>query len=97
MGGWDGSVKQLEEVRGGEIRLPQDRGEGAALDGAVLRDDGNPPVRVTVDSVAALGSHVTEADRFQRARDLAEGQIRECRAHAAPGTWNEVTSGVAWI
>jgi hypothetical protein len=60
----------------------------------VLRDDRHPAIRVALNSVAALGPHVREANRLQRPDDLAQRKVIKSRAHAA-GSWKEVTSGVA--
>jgi hypothetical protein len=46
-------VEELEELVGSQARLTQDRGQCAALDGAVLRDNGHPAVRIPVDRMAA--------------------------------------------
>lgn len=46
-------------------------------------------------TVAAFGANVGEPKRFDDVDDLAERQVGQGRAHAAPNTWNEVTRGVA--
>src|ERR1019366_2709736 len=88
------SVQQLEEFSGGQVGLPEDRTQGAALYGAALGDDHHPPVGATVDSMAALRAHVTKTDGFQDTSHLTDRQVRQGWAHAAPGSWNEVTRGV---
>jgi hypothetical protein len=60
--------------------------QGASLDGAVLGDDHGPTIRMPIDGVAALCAHVDEAKRLDNTGDLASRQVRERRAHAAPGT-----------
>jgi hypothetical protein len=57
-------VEELEELVGSQARLTQDRGQGAALDGAVLRDNCQPAVRIPVDRMTALGPDMGEADRL---------------------------------
>src|ERR1044071_122383 len=89
-----GSVKELEELFGGQARLPQDGGQRAALDRPVLRDDDDPALIVPVDLMAAFGPDIGEARSFQGADDFPYWQVRERRAHAA-GSLNVVTSGVA--
>jgi hypothetical protein len=73
--------------------LPQDRGQGPALDRAVLGNHGHPPVGVAAGGVASPGPRALEARGPQGARDIADRQVRQRRAHAA-GSANEVTSGV---
>src|SRR5215510_2138603 len=93
-GACPGLIEELEEFGRSQARLPQDRRQRAALHDAVLRDDGHPPLLVSVHRVAALGPHIGEADRLQRPGDLPYGQVRKRGTHAA-GRWNEVTSDVA--
>lgn len=97
-GNWDGRnardcpraglVEELEELGRGQACLAQDRGQGPALDRAVLGNHGHPP-----DGVASLDPHALEARGPQGARDIADRKVRQRRAHAA-GSANEVTSGV---
>src|ERR1022692_2924323 len=60
----------------------------------MLRDHHDPPVGAAVDGMAPLGAHLGEPGGFQRTGHLADRQVRQSRAHAAPGSRNEVTRGV---
>lgn len=86
-------IEELEELFSGQTRLPQDRGQGPALDGAVLGDHDHPSVGVAIDGVASLDPHTFEALGPEGTGDIADGQVRQGRAHAA-GSANDVTSGV---
>src|SRR5450759_2747075 len=88
------SVQQFQEFRGGQVCLPEDGTKGAALDGAMLRNHDDPPIGTAVNGVAAFSPQVGESDGLQGPRDLANRQVRQGWAHAAPGSWNEVTRGV---
>jgi len=44
--------------------------------------------------MTALGPLIGEADGLQSAYDLTDRQVRQGWAHAAPGSWKEVTRGV---
>lgn len=52
------------------------------------------PARRNDGRRVALGPLVGEADGLQSACDLADRQVRQGWAHAAPGSWKEVTRGV---
>ena len=55
LGIWaDVLVEELEELVGGQARLTEDRGQGAALDGAVLRDNGYLAMRIPSDRMRAF-------------------------------------------
>ena len=53
-----GSVKELEELTGGQARLAKYRRQRPALHNGMLRDDDRPSFLIPVHSVAALGSHI---------------------------------------
>ena len=69
-------IEELQELGGCKTRLAQDGSQRAALHDAVLRDDDHAPVLISVHRVAPLGPHIREADRVQRADDLAYRQVR---------------------
>jgi hypothetical protein len=66
----------------------------------VLWNDRDPAIGVMQDRVASRCSYVHEPHRLQGLDDLddlddlAGWKVRQRRAHAAPGSSNEVTSGV---
>ena len=71
-----GSVEELDELFGGQACLPQDGGQGAALDRPVLRDYDDPAVIVPVDLMAAFGPGIGEARCLQSADDFPYRQVR---------------------
>jgi hypothetical protein len=55
-------AEELKELVRRQARLPQDRGQGAALHDAMLRDNGYPALLVPIHRMAALGTHINESD-----------------------------------